>query len=235
MGADYVLVNVPGQRLWVYGNDEAVLSMRTIVGKYKRQTPTFSSELTYFVLKPKWYVPTSIAVKDLVPKVQRDPEYYRRGSFTVYDRESGEQVDPDLVDWSAYGVGREFPFRLIQDAGRRNALGSIKFMFPNPYGVYLHDTSTPSLFRKDDRFFSSGCIRVEKPLELASSVLSRQEPTPPEKVGAMIAAARANRHLTLERTMPLYVVYMTAWADEENAYFYNDFYKRDSKLLNSIN
>ena len=147
--------------------------------------------------------------------------------------ESG--VDPDLVDWSAYGVGREFPFRLIQDAGRRNALGSIKFMFPNPYGVYLHDTSTPSLFRKDDRFFSSGCIRVEKPLELASSVLSRQEPTPPEKVGAMIAAAPANRHLTLERTMPLYVVYMTAWADEENAYFYNDFYKRDSKLLNSIN
>jgi murein L,D-transpeptidase YcbB/YkuD len=234
LGEHYVLVNVPAQRLWFYDKETAILTMRTIVGKYKRQTPTFSSAMSYFVLRPKWYVPRSIAVKDLVPKAQQDPEYYRRAGFTVYDRESGEPVDPDDVDWHAYGRGRDFPFRLVQQAGVDNALGEIKFMFPNPYGVYLHDTSSPSLFRKDGRFFSSGCIRVEQPLALASVILSRSRggPVVPGEVEGMIRASPINRHLTLASTVPIHVVYMTAWADDEAVYFYDDVYKRDSNLLN---
>ena len=236
-GGSYVLVNVPAQRLWFYHNGMPILSMRTIVGKYRRQTPTFSSAISYFVLRPKWYVPNSIAVKDLVPKAQKDPEYYRRAGFAIYDKASGERVDPDDVDWHAYGRGRDFPFRLVQQAGDDNALGNIKFMFPNPYGVYLHDTSSPSLFRKDARFFSSGCIRVEKPLELASEILSqsRAAAVAPAEVERMILSSPVNRHLTLERTLPLHVVYMTAWADGNDAYFYDDFYKRDSNLLNIMN
>ena len=234
LGPGYVLVNVPAQRLWFYDGDRPALSMRTIVGRYKRQTPTFSSELSYFVLRPKWYVPNSIAVKDLVPKAQEDPEYYRRAGFSVYDKASGEPVDPGAVDWHAYGSGREFPFRLVQRAGDDNALGNIKFMFPNPYGVYLHDTSSPRLFLKDARFFSSGCIRVEKPLDLASLILSRSRSTTvtPAEVEGMIGRSPINRHLELERKLPLYVLYLTAWADESAAYFYDDVYKRDAKLLN---
>lgn len=234
LGATHVLVNVPAQRLWVYKGHDAILTMRTIVGKYKRQTPTFSAAISYFVLRPKWYVPNRIAVEDLVPKAQKDPDYYRRAGFTITDKASGEQVDPGSVDWAAYGKDRAFPFRLVQRAGDDNALGKIKIMFSNPYGVYLHDTSSPSLFLKEERMFSSGCIRVEQPLELASSVLSVAEPVAPEVINRMIAEAPINRHLSLKKTVPLHVVYMTAWADEHAAYFYEDSYARDARLLSAI-
>lgn len=234
LGASYVLVNVPAFRLWFYEDGEPTLTMRTIVGKYKRQTPTFAASISYFVLRPKWYVPRRIAVQDLLPKAQNDPEYYQKGGYTVFDRETGERVDPATVDWTAYGDGGEFPFRLVQGAGDSNALGDIKFMFENPYGVYLHDTSSPRLFLKDHRTFSSGCIRVEKPLELAAGILSEDQPTAPETVSEMISRAPKNRHLTLRREVPLYVVYVTAWADAEQAYFYEDPYRRDQALLERI-
>jgi len=216
--------------LWFVKDGEPRLDMRTIVGKYKRQTPTFSASISYLVLNPKWYVPNRIAVEDLVPKAQEDPEYYQRAGFTVYSKETGEPVDPLAVDWTAYGKGREMPFRLVQDSGDNNALGNIKFMFQNPYGVYLHDTSKPSLFAKDGRAFSSGCIRVEQPLELASGILSEYQPVAADEVGTLIARAPTNRHLTLERNVALHVTYLTAWADESGAYFYEDIYRRDRML-----
>ena len=234
LGDSHVLVNVPAYRLWFYEGGEPTLTMRTIVGKYKRQTPTFAASISYFVLRPKWYVPRRIAVQDLLPKAQEDPEYYQKGGYTVFDRETGETVDPATVDWTAYGEGGEFPFRLVQGAGDSNALGDIKFMFENPYGVYLHDTSSPRLFLKDHRTFSSGCIRVEKPLELAAGILSADQPTTPETVSAMISGAPKNRHLTLRREVPLYVIYVTAWADAEQAYFYEDPYRRDKALLERL-
>ena len=232
LGAVHVLVNVPAYRLWLVEEGKVTRTMRTIVGKYDRQTPTFSADISYLVLNPKWYVPNRIAVEDLVPKAQQDPEFYRRGGYTVYDKETGEPVDPLMVDWSAYGKGRPMPFRLVQDAGDSNALGNIKFMFSNPYGVYLHDTSKPSLFRKDRRAFSSGCIRVEAPLDLASVVLSSEQTVPPGEVESMIARAPKNRHLTLQQKIPLHVTYITAWADGAATYFYEDIYKRDKGLLN---
>ena len=234
LGSSYVLVNVPAYRLWFYKDGEPTFTMRTIVGKYKRQTPTFAASISYFVLRPKWYVPRRIAVQDLLPKAQDDPDYYQKGGYTVFDRETGETVDPATVDWTAYGDGGEFPFRLVQGAGDSNALGDIKFMFENPYGVYLHDTSSPRLFLKDHRTFSSGCIRVEKPLQLAAGILSEDQPTMPETVSAMISRAPKNRYLTLRREVPLYVVYVSAWADAEQAYFYDDPYRRDSSLLERL-
>lgn len=234
LGDAHILVNVPSATLWFAQNNEPVLSMRTIIGKYKRQTPTFASAVSYLVLNPKWYVPNRIAVEDLVPKAQKDPDYYQRAGFSIYDKETGEPVDPSSVDWSEYGKDKAMPFRLVQNAGDQNALGNIKFMFPNPYGVYLHDTSSPRLFQKDTRAFSSGCIRVEKPLELASDILSRQRSVTPDEVSELIAAAPTNRHLTLKETVPLYVVYMTAWADSDKAYFFDDLYKRDEDLINEM-
>lgn len=234
LGTSYVLVNVPAYRLWYYDNGEPELTMRTIVGKYKRQTPTFAASISYFVLRPKWYVPHKIAVKDLVPKAQEDPEYYQKGGYVIYEKATGLEVDPANVDWSVHGEGKPFPYRLVQGAGASNALGDIKFMFKNPYGVYLHDTSSPRLFTKDSRAFSSGCVRVQQPLELASRILSEADPVTPESVGEMIAGAPKNRHLTLTEQVPLYVVYLTSWADEENAYFYEDVYRRDRKLLEAL-
>jgi murein L,D-transpeptidase YcbB/YkuD len=169
-----------------------------------------------------------------VPKAQKNPDYYRRAGFTITDKASGAQVDPSSVDWAAYGKDKDFPYRLVQRPGDDNALGNIKFMFPNPYGVYLHDTSSPLLFRKEERIFSSGCIRVERPSELASSILSVAEPIAPEAVKRMISEAPINRHLNLKQKVPLHVVYMTAWADEHAAYFYEDSYARESGLLSVI-
>lgn len=234
LGSSYVLVNVPAYRLWFYENGEPILTMRTIVGKYKRPTPTFSASISYFVLRPKWYVPNSIAVKDLVPKAQEDPEYFLKGGYVIREKETGEAVDPRVVDWSAHGEHKPFPYRLVQGAGGQNALGDIKFMFENPYGVYLHDTSSRRLFAKDNRAFSSGCVRVEKPLELASKILSKGDRTSPEAVKAMIGRSHKNKHLALTHEVPLYVVYLTAWADEENIYFYDDVYRRDPKLLGAL-
>jgi len=236
LGESHILVNVPAATLWIVEDDAPVHAMRTIVGKYKRQTPTFSAEMSYLVLNPKWYVPNRIAVEDLVPKAQEDPEYYQRAGFKIYDKESGEPVDPAVVDWTEYGKNKEMPFRLVQNSGTGNALGSIKFMFKNPYGVYLHDTSSPRLFKRDARAFSSGCIRVEEPLVLASSILSkvRSQAVSAEEVDTLIKSAPTNRHLTLERKIPLYVVYMTAWADAHKAYFFDDIYRRDKKLLAAL-
>lgn len=234
LGSSYVLANVPAYRLWFYENAEPTLTMRTIVGKYKRQTPTFSASISYFVLRPKWYVPNSIAVKDLVPKAQEDPEYFLRGGYVIREKETGQTVDPRVVDWSVHGEHKPFPYRLVQGAGGRNALGDIKFMFENPYGVYLHDTSSPRLFAKDTRAFSSGCVRVEKPLELASRILSEGSPTSPESVKGMISRSHKNKHLGLTKKVPLYVIYVTAWADKENVYFYDDVYRRDARLLGAL-
>ena len=232
LGAKNVVVDIPAFRLWLTEDDESVLTMRTIVGKTRsdHQTPSFTENMRYLVFNPNWNVPSKIAAEELAPIANEDPTYFSRKGFKVYDKETGEQVDPDSVDWSGYGVGTRLPYRLVQANGDRGALGTIKFMFPNRFGIYLHDTPTRHLFKKEVRAYSHGCIRIAKPLDLASNVLPGKSN---EDIQAMLKEYGKNRHLNLEEEIPVYIVYMTAWADENKAYFFEDIYSRDQALVMS--
>ncbi|PSJ18979.1 L,D-transpeptidase family protein [Nitrosomonas supralitoralis] len=229
LGQRHLLINTAGFYLTAVENDEPVLNMRIIVGRDYRSTPSFNGALSYMVLNPYWNVPASIARKDLLPKQQQDPTYFTTAGFKVFPaQERGAQaIDPDTIDWNA--IKRGFPYFLRQDPGSHNSLGKIKFMFSNPFSIYLHDTPSKSLFRKDIRTFSSGCIRLEKPFELAAFALKKQ--SLPEKFSAdLVSDKTITTHLP--KPLPLYMVYITAWADEQNkVHFYPDIYDRDLRAL----
>ncbi len=228
LGNTNVVVNVPAFRLWYTENGSSALTMRTIVGKTRvdHQTPSFTDRMQYLVLNPNWNVPSSIASKEISKEVSEDPEYLDRGGYTVFDS-SGNVIDPTTIEWSQYGGHNPLPYRIVQSRGADGVLGSVKFMFPNRHGIYLHDTQTRHLFKKDERAYSHGCIRIEKPMELASRLLGGS----PEEIDEMIRNSSKNRHIDLQVEIPVYLVYMTAWVDEDAMHFYDDLYNRDRDLV----
>jgi murein L,D-transpeptidase YcbB/YkuD len=229
LGKRYIFVNTAGFRLTAAEQGEPVLSMRIIVGLDYRSTPSFNSAFSHMVLNPNWTVPATIARKDLLPKQQKDPMYFTAAGFKVYSSyaRDAEAIDPHTIDWHAIKAG--FPYLLRQDPGAQNALGRIKFMFPNSFDIYLHDTPSKSLFQKDIRTFSSGCIRLEKPMELAAFLLNTQQ-MPDKFLGDMDSGKTTTMHLP--RQLPVYLVYSTAWVDEqEKVRFSPDIYGRDLRAL----
>ena len=230
MGKRYLLVNTAGFHLTAIENDASVLTMRIIVGRDYRSTPSFNGALSHMVLNPYWNVPASIAANDLLPKQQSDPKFFTQGGFKLYpgNNRNAEAIDPETIDWR--NLKRGFPYFLRQDPGKRNALGRIKFMLANPFNIYLHDTPSKSLFQRDIRTFSSGCIRLEKPLELAAFALN-QENLPEKFIEDLDSDKTITKHLP--KPLPIYLVYITAWIDEPGklAHFYPDIYDRDSITL----
>jgi L,D-transpeptidase YcbB len=231
LGDRYILVNVANFALDVIEHGQSVLAMRVIIGKPERRTPFFSADMTYLVLSPHWYVPPTIAIQDKLPLIRRDPSYVARQNFKLFrDGESGAtRVDPLSIDWSAVSA-RNFPYRLRQDPGPRNALGRVKFIFPNSYHVYLHDTPSRELFAKTERAFSSGCIRLEKPIELAEYLLRNDPRWSRQKILATIARG-AEQVVHLPTTVPVHLLYWTAWVDAQGRInFRKDIYERDKVL-----
>lgn len=231
LGERFILVNVPGFSLHVFEGEAAVLSMRAIVGRPYRRTPVFSDLVRYLVLNPTWEVPRSIAVLDELPLIRRDPGFLTRMGFRVLTGWGADErvVDPASVDWSALGPGN-FPYRLRQQPGPYNALGRIKFMFPNRFNVYLHDTPSRELFDFARRDFSSGCIRIDRPLDLAEHVLRDDPRWTRAALEAAIASGRTQT-VSLPSPLPIHVQYWTAWVDPEGTlHFRNDLYGRDARL-----
>jgi hypothetical protein len=166
---DFVIVNIAGFRVYLYRDNEEAWSTRAVVGRTYRKTPVFRSTMRYLVFNPDWTVPYSIATKDILPKVQDDPGYLAAGDFIVKDR-NGDVIEAADIDWSSLSR-RNFPYTLVQQPGTNNALGEVKFMFPNEHAVYLHDTPGKGLFDRAARTFSSGCVRVEYPFRFAELLL----------------------------------------------------------------
>ncbi|MGB5985516.1 MAG: L,D-transpeptidase family protein, partial [Desulfobacterales bacterium] len=224
-------VNIADFKLQLWEAGEKILEMKVVVGRDYRRTPVFSETLTYLVFNPYWNVPFRIAVKDKLPLIQEDPTYLTRNHFRVFAnwQQDAPQVDPASVDWSRLSKAN-FRMRLRQEPGPHNALGQIKFMFPNPFAVYLHDTSEPDLFSRDVRTFSSGCIRIADPLGLAEYLLKGQSPWTRERIEAAIESRR-QRVVHLARPLPIHLLYWTAWADPDGTLqFRNDIYHRDQPL-----
>jgi len=225
LGDRYIRVDIPKFRLNVIEKEQSVLSMRVVVGKLERPTPLVGKPMTYLVLNPFWYIPPKIAVEDKLPLIRRDPGYFSRNNIRVY--RGGMQLDPRRINWSSVGKGY-FPFKLRQTPGTHNALGRIKFMFPNKYSVYLHDTPTKHLFSQSVRTFSSGCIRIEKPVDLAEYLLQDQPGWNKEKIRSIITTDKSHT-ITLKNHVPVYLMYWTAWADDEGfVSFGPDMYGLDS-------
>lgn len=165
-----ILVNIPSATLQAFDHGKKQVTMKVVVGKKKTPTSTLLSSLNQMTVNPFWYVTRNIATQEMLPKIVKNAAYLKRHHIRVLDS-THKVVDPAAVNWS--GLSRKnFPFTLRQNSGNVNSLGSLKFQFNNPYFLYLHDTDSKHLFAKENRFFSHGCVRVEKPLELASLVLN---------------------------------------------------------------
>jgi murein L,D-transpeptidase YcbB/YkuD len=223
----YLLVNTAAFDLQLIENRQTRLRMRVINGRRDRTTPVFKTRITHVVFNPFWTVPYRIAVKDLLPKQLEDPSYFSNQQIEVFQRIDGENVlvDPGNIDWTQYSQSY-FPFLLRQRPGSHNALGRLKFLSPNRFDVYLHDTPSRSLFEKHVRTFSSGCIRLEDPNRLAALVLNTEETAILEKIDTNETAREP-----LITKLPIYVVYLTAWMDDNGVvHFRDDVYGKDRRL-----
>jgi len=231
LGRRHVLVNTADYRLDVVEDGDPRFFMKVITGMKARLTPVFSGSITYLVLNPIWNVPHKIAVEDLLPKIQADPEYLKREKISVletWERDAPE-VDPATVDWSSL-TRRNFTFRLRQEPGPRNALGRIKFIFPNKFAVYLHDTPAHHLFREIRRSFSSGCIRIQEPFTLAEYLLSGDPRWTRERIVEVVESGKS-REVVLREPVPVHVLYWTSWVDADGrVQFREDIYDRDRPL-----
>lgn len=165
-----ILVNIPSATLQVFDHGKKQITMKVVVGKKKTPTSTLLSSLNQMTVNPFWYVTRNIATQEMLPKILKNSGYLKRNHISVLDS-THKVVDPAAVNWSELSR-KNFPFTLRQNSGNVNSLGSLKFQFNNPYFLYLHDTDSKHLFAKENRFFSHGCVRVEKPLELASLVMN---------------------------------------------------------------
>jgi murein L,D-transpeptidase YcbB/YkuD len=225
LGTRHLMVNVPQFHLIVRERTTAVMDIRVVVGKRGDETPLFSDELTEVVFSPYWNIPETIALKETVPAIAQDPDYLSRNNMEIVDA-AGAVVPASAVPWDDERALRAFSFR--QRPGATNALGYVKFLFPNKHNVYLHDTPADALFKRVGRAFSHGCVRVEEPETLAQYVLRDQPEWTPDRISAAMRAGE-ERHVRLTQAIPVHIVYMTAWVDANGGlHFQNDVYGYDA-------
>ena len=235
LGERYVFVNLADFHAKVVEGTRTVFDTRVVVGARYHRTPVFSAEMTYVVINPYWHVPPSIARNELLPKIQDDPGYLAANDFELLSdwSEGATLLDPLAIDWSAVSA-EAFPYKLREKPGPGNALGRIKFMFPNRFNVYMHDTPARALFEKTVRSFSHGCIRVERPEEFGAVVLGRQPGWSLDRIEAAIASGE-RRIVTLAAPLPVHITYLTAWVNKDGSvHFRDDVYGRDALLAEAL-
>lgn len=233
LGSRFIYVNIADYNLKLYENNQLVMEMKTIVGKEQRSTPVFSDTIKYLVINPYWYVPESIAVEDKLPLIKKDYNYLKENHYSLFKYTGNnklEEIDPAKIDWSKIDKDN-FNYLLRQNPGDHNALGRVKFMFPNKFSIYLHDTPGRYLFSENERGFSSGCIRIEKPIDLAEYLLADQEKWNREKIEEEMTKDK-EKIVYLNKPIKIYLQYNTAWVDSlGNLNFREDIYNRDQKIM----
>jgi len=231
----FIQVNVPDYKLHLIDQGVETISMKTIVGKRKRKTPIFSTEIDRVVVNPSWYVPKSIAYKDILPMYQEDPSYLEKKNLKVVTGWGKQRkvIPADEIDLEKLYQGQPYQ-RFWEPPGKNNTLGKVKFLTNGPYSVYLHDTSAKNLFNSDKRAFSSGCIRVEQPKKLADALLSMSNQLPVADVDKLFSTSNTRR-VELQKPIKLYVTYWTSWVDDMGVLnFRDDLYRRDRYELSQL-
>jgi murein L,D-transpeptidase YcbB/YkuD len=235
LGERYVLVDVAGYRVRIFEDGRETLSLKAIIGKRYRQTPVFMGKIEHLVFGPYWNVPRRIAVRDILPAVQKQPGNFPRQGFVAFRSWAADApaIDPSRIAWEQLSPDH-FPYRIRQDPGPSNPLGQIKFIFPNEFNVYLHDTPARQLFQERTRTFSSGCIRVAQPRELAVWLLRAAPEWTPDAIDAALEQER-DRDVILPQPVPVYLVYWTAWVEPDGQIrFRDDVYGRDLPLAEQL-
>ncbi|MCP4747755.1 MAG: L,D-transpeptidase family protein [Desulfobacteraceae bacterium] len=235
LGKRYIWVNTAGYYLKVIEKDRQVMSMRVVVGRPARRTPVFSTSMTYMVLNPYWTVPPRLAREDILPHLVQEPDYIKNNGFRIFNgwAHDSEELDAAAIDWKSIEKNT-FPFRLRQDPGPENFLGKIKFMFPNKYNVYLHDTPNRNLFKKTRRSFSSGCIRVEDAPGLAVYLVKNDNRWGRNTL-EKILKSQTRTVVLLKDPLPVHLIYLTAWVDDKGKLqIREDIYHRDQVLETAL-
>jgi len=236
LGTKYILVNIADFKLSVVEHGQSIIEMRVVVGKPYRKTPVFSEKMLFLAINPFWNVPIKLAIRDLAPRICSDPGYLAAKQIKVYknwQRDSPE-IDPALISWCTLTTESYFPYKLQQASCPDNPLGKIKFIFPNKYAVYLHDTPDKSLFDKNLRDLSSGCIRVEKPFELAKLLLGNPAKWNQESIKAILASKKPHT-IRLPEHIPVLLLYWTVAVDQDGkVHFKRDPYNRDKAVLEGL-
>jgi L,D-transpeptidase YcbB len=232
LGSTYIVVNVAAYHAYYVKDGQMLWQGRAQVGKPFRQTPSFKADMTYVVFNPTWTVPPTILTKDYLPGLKQDPGYAQRKGLKVVDR-AGRVMDAWQVDWSRYSPHHS-PYLLRQDAGPRNALGRVKFIFPNDHAIFLHDTPNQRLFDKNERAFSSGCIRVEDAMDLAYLLLNDESTWNWKAIDRVIELGKT-RNVFLQAPIPVFLLYWTAWVDADGGVnFRHDLYDRDALVQKGL-
>ncbi|MDZ7714473.1 MAG: L,D-transpeptidase family protein [Rhodovibrio sp.] len=262
LGERYLLVNLAGQEVELVESGSVRLSMRAVVGKPFRKTPVFSDEITYLEFNPDWTLPPTILREDVLPELRRDPGYLAANDMSLYAgwAAGADRLDPTTIDWAEV-TPKRFPYKIVQEPGPKNPLGRVKFMFPNAHHVYLHDSPAKNLFTRASRAFSSGCIRVAKPFELAHALLGGTPvtdklrkplglpPAPTTKAADAAADSPVWDRALIDRLLdhgettpvrlpepvPVHLTYSTVWIGEGGTvHFRPDIYGRDRALAEAL-
>lgn len=227
LGERHILVNIAGFEMALMERDEPIFTSRVVVGTRKHQTPEFSDQMEHMVVNPTWNVPKSIAVDVILPKLQEDPSYLARNNMNLLG------ADASQIDWSTV-TPATFPGRVTQSPGGGNALGKVKFMFPNDHAIYLHDSPAKNLFTRETRAYSRGCVRVQQPFDFAEKLLAPQEADPANAFSKWVQRG-SERYVKLAEPVPVHLTYRTAWIDDAGVtQFRSDVYGRDRKVARAL-
>ena len=232
-GKRHIIVNLANFSLNVYDNDSVTFTSKVVIGKIgKDRTPEFHDQMTHMVVNPTWHVPSSITSKEYLPIMKTDPDFLTSRDMRMFDS-SGAAVNPVDVDLAEYDE-KNFPYSIKQRPSKSNALGLVKFMFPNRHNIYLHDTPSKNLFSREVRAFSHGCVRVQKPFEFAYKLLENQT-SDPNSIFQSLLKTGDEHYVNLQNPVPIYLNYRTAFFDENGRINYrNDIYGRDKNIFNAL-
>jgi murein L,D-transpeptidase YcbB/YkuD len=228
LGSRHVFVNQAGFEMFLVDEEHIVARHRVIVGKPFHKTPMFSDKIAYVEFNPTWTVTPDIAINEVLPKLREDPGYLERNDYVLFGGWGADApvIDPWSVDWHSI-PDRAFPYRIVQKPGPKNALGALKFMFPNKFNIYLHDTPSRQLFAKTGRAFSHGCIRVHEPVKFAEKLFGLDGSLTPDDIRSLIDAGKTVT-VNLKTKVPVHLAYFTVWIDEDGTpSFFPDVYDRD--------
>jgi murein L,D-transpeptidase YcbB/YkuD len=228
----YIWVNIPSYQLQLWDSGYVMLTSKVVVGKPQTRTPQLTSAISDLITYPKWHIPQSIIKKEILPALKRDAGYLARKGFSLVDNK-GNDIDPYAVEWARYD--NYIPYTVVQGSGDDNALGVIKFNFPNKYSVYLHDTNQRYLFGKEKRALSHGCVRVESWQELATYILERDSTSanavPVDSMQTWLAL-KEKHVIPVRKRLPLFIRYFSVAGEDGKLKFYDDVYEEDQKLIN---
>ena len=232
-GKDYILINQANYEAKYVSDNNILWQSKVVIGLPDYQTAEFFDQMTHVIVNPTWHVPKSIAVDEYLPKIQEDPEFLINNDMLLFVRGTNKTIDPNLIDMSVFTVDN-FPFEIKQNPGDLNALGQVKFMFPNKHSIYMHDTPMKKLFSKDLRAFSHGCVRLARPFEFANALLSGDENVDYSRFYSALNSSEETR-FNLENYIPVYMSYRTVIFDDFGTINYRpDIYGRDALIYLSL-